>query len=117
MLSKSQIVERLVEKGVGQKQQIKHVLDGLAEVAAEEIALGEDFQVPGVARIAFRYTKPRRKGEEYVGFGGEVMKADVARPAKVRMVATPVGSLKNSVKESLTDNKSKLFKAVAKKKG
>lgn len=117
MLSKSQIVDRLVAEGVGEKRQLNNVLSALAKVAAEEIALGEDFQVPGVAKVSFRYTKPRRKGEKYTGFGGQEMTADANRPAKVRMVATPAGGLKSPHKDALKDPKTKLFKAVAKNKG
>lgn len=119
MLSKSQIAEAVQGK-LGDdftKRDVAQVLGALAEVAAEEIALGEDFQVPGVARVQFRYTKPRRKGEKYIGFGGEEMTADTNRPAKVRMVATPAGSLKTPHKEAVKDPKSKLFKAVTKNKG
>lgn len=119
MLSKSQIAEAVQEK-LGDdftKKDVTDVLNTLAQVVSEEIALGEDVKVPGVAKITFRYTKPRRKGEKYIGFGGEEMVADANRPAKIRMTAAPDGKLKNAVKEDIGNDKSKLFKAVAKAKG
>lgn len=118
MLSKSQIAEAVSEKLTGfTKREVGDVLNALADVASEEIALGEDFQVPGVAKIAFRYTKPRKKGDKYTGFGGQEMIADANRPAKVRMAATPNGKLKSSVKEAIANPRSSVFKAVAKAKG
>jgi hypothetical protein len=103
MLSKSQIVDRLVEMELGQKRHLSNVLAGLAEIAADEVALGEDFTVPGIASLRFAYTSPRakgaayKKGETYVGFGGveQVAEADSKpRKASVKLRATPAAPIK-----------------------
>lgn len=66
-----------VEHATGIKPNlVKHVLDALAEIAAEDIAAGEDFVLPGIVRIKHTYVSPLKKGEKYkkgetyVGFGG-----------------------------------------------
>ena len=94
MLTKGQIADRLVEMGCGQKRQMMNVLSALPEIAAEEIGKGEDFSIPGVARVSYGYTTPRKKGEKYIGFGGEEVTADKARPEKIRIRASAAGPLK-----------------------
>jgi hypothetical protein len=113
LLSKSQIINELASDGVGGKQQIKNVLEALADLAESEISKGEDFVVPGIARVWHRYTKPRKKGEKYVGFGGVEAKAEKARAAKLTLKASVAGKLKKSA-PSL---RSKGGKAVAARKG
>jgi len=97
-----QIAEELAEQGLGGKRMIANVLDGLAALAADEISLGEDFIVPGIAKIAYTYTPARkkgesyRKGESYVGFGGveQVAEADSKpRKEKIRLSARPTGAV------------------------
>lgn len=112
MLSKGQIAQELENMGVGKKRQMMSVLSALAEIAADEIAAGEDFSLPGVARVSYGYTTPRKKGEEYVGFGGEVVKADKARPEKIRLRATPAGA----IKKLLPSKGTKGYKAVVARK-
>jgi hypothetical protein len=112
MLTKGQIAERLEEKGVGKKNQMMRVLSALAEIAAEEVGSGEDFSIPGVARVRYGYTTPRKKGEEYVGFGGEIVKADKARPEKIRIAASAAGPLK----KLLPSKGSKAYKNVVARK-
>jgi len=94
MLSKGEIAQELENRGCGKKRQMMSVLSALGEIAAEQVTAGEDFSLPGVARVSFGYTQPRKKGEEYVGFGGEIVKAEKARPEKVKIRATPAGALK-----------------------
>jgi nucleoid DNA-binding protein len=65
MLTKGQIIDRLANDGAGGRSQVKHVLDSLADLAAEELAKGENFTVPGVAKLQWRYIAPRKKGESY----------------------------------------------------
>lgn len=106
MLSKSQIAAELEERGVGRKNQLNAVLTALADIAQEEIEAGEGFTLPGVVKVDFAYTSPRTKGSEYkkgdiyVGFGGEekVAEADSKeRKASVRLVAKPAAPLKRIV--------------------
>lgn len=132
MLTKSEIA-REVEEVTGIKPNLtKSVLDALAEIAMGEIQAGEDFSLPGIARVSFRYSKAlkkgerHRKGETYVGFGGVETTAEADSPprkAKVKLTATPAASLKRSV---LPDSKpetqaaflkSKAGRNVAQKKG
>jgi len=85
---------------------IKSVLDALATVASEEIADGEDFTVPGIARVSWRYTKPQKKGarwkkgNEVQGFGGVTTVNDTDSPevkAAVKLKAAPTGLVAKSV--------------------
>lgn len=110
---------------------IKDSLSGLAQVAEEQVAVGEDFTVPGVARLTFRYTPARakgeayKKGETYVGFGGVEQTAEQdspARKAKVRLVAAPTGAVAKRKPRSKPAAqsaflKSKAGKAVVARKG
>jgi nucleoid DNA-binding protein len=114
MLSKSQLAGAVQAELDGfTKQEVGAVLDALAVVASQEIALGEDFKIAGVGKIVYRYTKPRKKGETYTGFGGQPMQADQNRPAKIRMAATVDGKLKK-LSPALS---SKAGKAIAERKG
>jgi nucleoid DNA-binding protein len=110
LLSKTELVERIQEGLEGySKNEVRLVLDQLAEVAEGEIQRGEDFTVPGVARIKFNYTAPLkkgekyRKGETYIGFGGieNVAEADSkARKQSVKLRAQPAASLKKLGKDA-----------------
>jgi hypothetical protein len=44
---------------------VKNVIDALADLAAEELSKGEDFTLPGVVKLKWAYTAPRKKGEQY----------------------------------------------------
>lgn len=107
MLSKSQlvaeIVEAMKEDGVTlPPRNVKDTLDGLAIVAAEQVEQGEDFTVPGVAKLTYTYRAPQKKGakykkgETYVGFGGveQVAEAD-SKPVseQVKLRAVPTGEV------------------------
>lgn len=103
MLSKSQIAAELEAQGLGRKRQIMNIIDGIADLAVEEVANGEGFSIPGLVKIDWTYTKPRakgemyRKGETYVGFGGEEQVAEAdskERKAKVTLKASPGAALK-----------------------
>lgn len=98
MLTKSQIVNELVERGVGNRVHVKNMLDELATLAAEQIAAGEKFTVPNIARLDFGYRAGARKGEQYTVPGtGEVKKREETKPASFRLKAAPAGSIKKSV--------------------
>jgi nucleoid DNA-binding protein len=102
MLSKSQVASEIsAETGIG-KNLVVRVLNELALIAEDEIAAGEDFTVPGIARISYRYRKPQKKGErwkkgqEVTGFGGIVSTKDEDSPPVtplVRLVAAPTGAV------------------------
>lgn len=99
-----QIADELEAKDLGKRRQIANILDGLAQLAQEELAAGEDFSVPGVAVIRWNYTAPRakgalyKKGDAYTGFGGvEVESAEEdskERKEKVALKAQPGPILK-----------------------
>lgn len=102
-LSKHQIAAELADRGLGGKNQIANILSGLAELAQEEIASGEGFTVPDIAKIDFAYTTPRtkgemyKKGETYTGFGGVEVVAEAdskERKASVKLKATPSAAIK-----------------------
>lgn len=129
MLSKSQIAAELADRGLGGKTQITNILNGLADLAAEEIAQGEDFTVPGIAAVKWSHTAPRakgqmyKKGQEYVGFGGGVKVAEAdskARKAKViakASLAAPIKRIVPTRSGAEEFAKSKVGKAVARRKG
>lgn len=131
MLTKSQIAQELSDQGLGGKVQISRILDGLSAVAAEQLAQGEDFTVPGVARLTYTYRGKQakgsrwKKGEERTGFGGIVQVADSDSPPvteQVKLKATPAGvcaKLKPGTKpEAQTEFlKSSTGKAVRRRKG
>jgi hypothetical protein len=132
MLSKNQIAAELEERGLGRRRQIANILDGLASLAAEEIASGQDFTVPGIVKVGWAYTSPlakgekHRKGETYVGFGGQEITAEAdskPRKASVKLratVAAPVKRLAPSAKDArgmAAFLNSKAGKAVKGRKG
>jgi hypothetical protein len=108
--------------------QISNVLDGLADLAAEEIAAGEDFVVPGICSISYSYTAPKAKGErwkagdEVAGIGGVTSVKDTDSPAKkadVKLKAAPtgqVGKLKPKRKNASAFLRSKAGKNVIARK-
>jgi nucleoid DNA-binding protein len=109
MLSKMQIAAELEAMDLGRKRQIANILDGLAQLAQEEIAAGEDFTVPGIARLSYTYRAPQakgdkyKKGETYVGFGGAEITAEAdSKPVKplVKIRPTAVAAIKNIVPKS-----------------
>lgn len=96
-LSKTQlanaIAAALVEDGVTlSTRSIKDALDGLAMVAEDQIAAGNDFIVPGVTKIVWTYRKPQKKGERWkkgdtvTGFGGIESVKDVDSPSVTALV-------------------------------
>src|SRR5215831_14571264 len=102
MLTKNQIAADIAnDTGLGANS-IKHVLDSLAELAAQEIEEGEDFVVPGVVKIMYTYRAPQKKGarwkkgEERTGFGGVTSTAEEDSPPvteQVRLKALPTGAV------------------------
>lgn len=130
MLTKGQLAEAIAATGAGSKRQVLHMLDSLAEVAWDEVNAGEDFTVPGVARISYTYRAPvkkgdkYKKGETYVGFGGveTVAEAD-SKPVTemVKLRAAPTGSVaklkpKTAPEAQREFMKGKVGKAVRKRK-
>jgi nucleoid DNA-binding protein len=101
MLRRTEIAAQIEELTGIKPNLTKSVLDALAEIAADEIAAGEDFTVPGIARLSWRYKAARKKGEgykkgeTYMTPGGEkVAEADSpARKASVRLAAAPTGEV------------------------
>ena len=109
---------------------VKHVFDAMAQVAADEISAGEDFTVPGIVRITWRYRPPQtkgarwKKGESVVGFGGiESVKDADSPPVKAAVTLKPaltgeVGRLRPKSTQMVAFMKTKTAKAVvARKKG
>jgi nucleoid DNA-binding protein len=96
-------IAREIEHRTGIKPNLsKNVLNTLIEIAAEEIAAGEGFAVPGLVKFDFRYSPAYRKGERYVkgdtvsGPQGErVAEEDSpARKERMKLVATPMAKAK-----------------------
>ena len=129
VLSKSQIADELAAQGLGGKRQITNILTELAELAADEIAEGEDFVVPGIAKVSWAYTAAQKKGEKYkkgetyIGFGGVENTAEAdskARPERINLRSTPAAPLKRfgPSKSNPQFGKSKAAKNVrARKRG
>lgn len=130
-LSKTEIARELAGRGLGGVNLIKNVLDGLAELAADEIADGEDFTVPGIVALKFSYTpavkkgEKYKKGETYIGFGGVENTADAdsaARKARIKLAARPTGAVAKLKPGSKPEAqaaflKSAAGKAVVRRKG
>jgi nucleoid DNA-binding protein len=122
MLSKTELAQEVHERiGVGTKL-VKNVMDVIAEIAAEQVASGHDFSMPGVTKIAWRYSKPQAKGARfqkgvpYVGFGGiETVKDhdSPARKASVRLVATPAPAVKKHAPKREAAAQSSFIKSKA----
>lgn len=130
-VTQKEIADR-IEEITGVKPNLsKSVLKALAQVAQEEVAAGNDFTIPGVARIIWRFRKPMKKGERWSkgdlvqGFGGsEEIKETDSPPvtAKARLIASPtgvVGSLKPKTDPVLHKEflKSKTGKAIVRRLG
>lgn len=127
-MTKTDIAAELASRGLGGRVQISRILDGLADLAAEETGSGEDFVVPGICKVSWAYRAPKgkgerwKKGDEVQGFGGIVNVKDTDSPAQkatVKLRAAPFGKVgRNRVK---TENraaflKSKAGKTVVKRK-
>lgn len=113
-MGKSELVQAICEELEGfSRTEIRDVLDTIAELAKEEIAAGNDFEIPNVCRITYGYTTPRKKGEKYMNpITKEELTAEKARPAKIRLKAT-VASRVKGVMPKIT---SKAGKAVVERK-
>ena len=128
----NQIREALEEDGVTLPlRNIKDTLKGLALIAEEQVAAGEDFTVPGVVRLSYSYSpavkkgEKYKKGETYVGFGGVEQTAEndsPARKAKIKLNARPTGGVAKLKPGSKPEAQAAFFKsragkAVVKRKG
>lgn len=104
-----------IEARTGIKRNLsRRVLKELGAIIQEKVPQGEKVSVPGVVTIGFGYTPPRRKGEEYAGFGGEIVQADKARPEKLRVTVNyPGGKPKLLPKKGTKGYK----KVIAEKRG
>lgn len=115
---------------VGDRKHVTNMLNALTDLAHEEIALGEDFTVPGIAKISYTYRKPQKKGErwskgdEVTGFGGIISVKDADSPpvkAQIKLKASPTGAVARLKPGSRPEAqseflKSKTGKAVVRRK-
>jgi nucleoid DNA-binding protein len=102
MLTKTHIAQ-VIEAMTGVKPNlVKNVLDALAELALDEISQGEDFTVPGIAKLSYSYRAPQKKGDrwskgqEVVGFGGIASVKDADSPpvkALIKLRASLTGAV------------------------
>lgn len=122
MLSKNDIARRIGAATGVKPQLVKNVLDALTEVAAQEIEAGQDFTVPGIARISYTYRKPQKKGarwkkgETVTGFGGiEAVKEEDSPPVKaaVKLKASPTGLIARLKPGSKPEDQSAFLKSKA----
>lgn len=114
MLNKTELVAEIADDLELPKSEVREVLDLLAEVAEAEIADGEDFTIPGIAKVKFNYTPPLKKGEKYkkgetyIGFGGIENTAEAdskARKQSIKLRALPNAALKKKAQEVGTTRK------------
>ena len=110
-LRQSELVEKISEAGGSiQPNLVRRVLKELAGIAAAEIAAGEDFTVPGVAKVTFKYRKPQKKGARWKkgdtrvnNITKEESIAETDSPevkAQVRVVALPMPAVKKPFPKS-----------------
>lgn len=119
-MTKNEIVQEIAAElpsGVTPRKIVTHVLERLSDMAYGEIADGRDFAVPGILTISYRYTAPRKKGDVYVGFGGEETVAESARPARLGISKSINREILQAAKKNIADPKSAMFKSIAKRKG
>lgn len=131
MLTKGQLINELVAEGVGDRKHVTHMLNALTDIALDELEAGEDFVIPGIAKLHYNYRKPQKKGERWkkgetvTGFGGvESVKEEdspVVKPM-IKLKASPTGAVaklrpgsKPEIQAAFI--KSKTGKAVIKRKG
>jgi len=128
-IGKTDLIKEIADEVDLPTRAVKDVFDLLAEIAHEEISGGEDFTVPGVCKIKYKYTAGQKKGErykkgeEYTGFGGVVQTAEQDSPArKERILLVPSLSTElNRIKPKRTAEsqsaflRSKTGKAVKKR--
>ena len=131
MLTKSQLVAELVESGAGDKKHVTNMLNALADIALDELELGNDFVVPGVVKLHYTYRKPQKKGERWkkgetvTGFGGiESVKDSDSPPVKaaIKLRASLTGAVARGKPGSKPEAqsaflKSKAGRAVVRRKG
>jgi hypothetical protein len=123
-MSQSEIAGELAARGLGAKNQITNILKGLSQLAVEELEAGNDFAVPGIAVVRWRYIGSLAKGERYkkgetvVGIGGTERVADADSPARKASIklkvstSSAVNRLKPKKDTLATFMKSKTAKAV-----
>jgi hypothetical protein len=77
-----------------EREHVKAVLLDLADLAASEIGQGNEFAVPGIAKVlpVYRPAKPKRT----LVWGGVEREAQ-AKPASLALRARPARSLKDAV--------------------
>lgn len=113
MLSRSQIATKIEERCGIKPNLSMRIMKELGEVIAEHVKSGEDITVPGVVRISYGYTPARKKGDKYIGFGGEEKTVEKATPEKIRLsVNYPGGKTKLLPKKG-----TKGYKNVTARKG
>jgi nucleoid DNA-binding protein len=119
--SVSELAERLAERDLGGKQQIRNIIAGLIEEVASEVDKGENVTIPGLLKINWRYSAARkkgemyRKGEERTGFGGVVSIAEEDSPARKQSIKLGVSFLGNLNKVKKSDDAQKRAIKKAKK--
>jgi nucleoid DNA-binding protein len=101
-LTKYQLAQIITDETGIKKNLVVRVLNEVAVIAAEELEDGEDFRVPGVISIAWRYTPPKKKGERWKKgdertnrFTGEVTLAESDSPPVKARISVSKTLLKN----------------------
>merc|ERR1712050_174724 len=93
-ISKSAIADAIAEKTELKRKDCLGMLQGLAEIAEQEVKKTGKFTIPGVAMLKTR-RKPATKAGKREIFGK--MQVVKAKPAKTIVKAFPVASLKRVV--------------------
>lgn len=115
MLGKNDLASEVEAKIGVKKNLVKNVMDAIAEIAEEQLKLGHDFSVPGVARISYGYVAPFKKGDVFVDpFSKEEKTRDKSRKAAIKIRALPAPALKRMV--AGMSMQSKAAKAVVDRK-
>jgi nucleoid DNA-binding protein len=116
-LGKTELVKEIAEEVDLPTRVVKEIFDYLAEIAKDEISSGEDFTMPGICKIKYRYTPPQKKGERYktgetyTGFGGVEQVAEQDSPVKKeRILLVPALSTElNRIKPKRTPESQSAF--------
>lgn len=111
-MTSSELYEELSSMTGTSKSIVKDVVKALGELAQSEVADGSNFNIPGVCRFAFSYTKPVKKGTKSINpFTKEEVVAAANKPGKLKLRVAMAAQVKRSA-PSLTSKVGKTITAA-----
>ena len=97
LMSKSELIERLTERSSGvSKKNVKEILEGLADIAYQELKKSGAFLVPGLAKFVV-IKKPATKARKGINPFTKEPTIFKAKPARKTIKARPVKAAKDAL--------------------